>query len=540
MENSTQQNANIFKKVFGIFMIVINLFLYICLGVYYVFYYIVIIPKDYIVNLFYEIFTPKGVKKQKEIIAVDILENKNNGDVSNDARSIDNQMANNKMKIKKQPKISKKTKEKIDKEKELLIKSINESAEKRLEKPEIFRYKALSPEGKLVNDIFFGVSKIDIYTFLTNEGYVVYSIQLSKLDNLLQQYKLSGFTKLSNKSLMFFLTQLATYIKSGITLTESMKILAKQMAKNKNESRIMQAIVYYLVMGESFSNALQKLPGVFPNMVINMIKAAEATGDLAAALDDLNNYYTEVNKTRKEMISAMTYPSIVLLFAIVVVAFILIKIVPQFQGIYSSAGAKMNPLTVFVIKASAFLQANILTILLILVLIVFLFFMAYKNVFVFRKTVQTLLMRAPVFGSIIISNEMAIFTKTFASLLKNDVYITDTIDILSKLTENEIYKEIMINTISNIAKGEKISASFKDHWAIPDIAYFMIVTGENTGELASMMMKVSEYYQDQHRAMIATLKSLIEPFMIIFLAITVGGIMVAVLMPMFGLYGSIG
>ena len=165
--------------------------------------------------------------------------------------------------------------------------------------------------------------------------------------------------------------------------------------------------------------------------------------------------------------------------------------------------------------------------------------MAYKYVFVVRKFIQTMLMKMPVIGSIIISNEMTVFSKTFASLLKNDVFITDTIDILSKLTNNEIYKEIMLDTITNIAKGDNISTAFKDHWAVPDIAYFMIVTGENTGELPSMMEKVSVYYQEQHRTTIATLKSLMEPIMIFFLAIVVGGIMIAILMPMFGLYGKI-
>ena len=134
---------------------------------------------------------------------------------------------------------------------------------------------------------------------------------------------------------------------------------------------------------------------------------------------------------------------------------------------------------------------------------------------------------------------MTIFTKTFSSLLKNNVFITDSMEILSKITNNEIYKKIMFNTINNIAVGEKISASFKDNWAIPDVAYYMIVTGESTGELAEMMNKVSLYYQEEHKNVINSLKSLIEPIMIVFLAIIVGGVVMAVIIPMFSLYGQI-
>ena len=193
-----------------------------------------------------------------------------------------------------------------------------------------------------------------------------------------------------------------------------------------------------------------------------------------------------------------------------------------------------------VLAISDFLQNYFLMVLLVIGIFAFIFIMAYKQVKPFRVAAQSFIMKVPVIGKIIIYNELTVFTKTFASLLKNDVFITDSIEILSKITTNEIYKEIMLRTISNITKGEKISESFKNHWAIPDIAYYMIVTGENTGELPSMMAKVSDYYQEQHSTIVNSLKSLIEPALIIFLAVTVGGILIAVIMPMFSLYGSLG
>ena len=141
---------------------------------------------------------------------------------------------------------------------------------------------------------------------------------------------------------------------------------------------------------------------------------------------------------------------------------------------------------------------------------------------------------------IIIYNEITVFSKTFSSLLKHNVFITDSMEILTKITRNEIYKVIMLDTITNLAKGEKISASFKDHWAVPVPAYEMIVTGERTGQLAEMLEKVSEFYQDMHATAVGRLKTFIEPILIVMLTVIVGVIILSVIVPMFALYNAMG
>lgn len=445
-----------------------------------------------------------------------------------------------KMHVKKEPVMNEKQKLKLKSERDSLLKTITDGQEKRFDKPQTFRYKALNPDGKMETSTFIGVSKLDIYTFLTGEGYQVFSIETSDLINFIYgQSKSGAYKKLSTKDLIFFITQLCTYIKSGITLTEAMRILSKQLKKNKNQYRITQSIVYYLTMGESLSTAIEKQNGAFPQLVVNMLKAAEAAGNLEETLEDLGNYYEEMNTTQKQMISAITYPAIVGCFSIAIIIFIMLAIIPKFVDIYESAGATLNPLTLFVINASTFLKNNIFLLLLVIAFAVAGLIMAYKSVKEFRRQFQVILMKLPIIGKIVIYNELTIFTKTFSSLLKNDVFITDTIEILSKITNNEVYKEIMMQTISNITHGEKISESFKNHWAVPDIAYYMIVTGENTGMLAEMMAKVSAYYQEQHKTIINSLKSLIEPLLIIFLAFIVGGVLIAVIVPMFSLYGQL-
>ena len=235
----------------------------------------------------------------------------------------------------------------------------------------------------------------------------------------------------------------------------------------------------------------------------------------------------------------MTYPVIVTIFSIAVIVFIMLYVVPQFINIYEQQNMEISGITKIVINVSSFIQNYWHVVLIVIVLIVIILTFLYKKVKAFRATVQIFLMHIPVVKDVIIYNELTIFSKTFASLLKNNVFITDSMDILSRITNNEIYKSILYKTIQNIIKGDKISDAFKDHWAIPDVAYYMIVTGESTGELADMMQKVSEYYQGLHKSTINSMKAFIEPVMIAFLAVIVGLIIIAVIMPMFGMYAQI-
>lgn len=427
----------------------------------------------------------------------------------------------------------------LEKEKLKLLSELETTGKIRSKEAQVFRFTAKNRDGKIETGIMNGFSKLDVNTFLVQDGYDVYKIETNELINLIYGKSSLFSVRLKNKDLLFWLTQLSTYLKSGIPLTDSIRILNRQMNKNATYKRAFQSIIYELTMGESFSSALEKQGNMFPALLINMIKAAEATGELEETLDDMANYYEEIEKTRKQMISALTYPTIIMIFALAVITFIMVWVVPQFVNIYEEAGATLNGFTVLILNISNFLQANALTLILMISVIILILVLLYQKIKAFRKSLQTFAMKIPIIGKVIIYNEMTIFSKTFASLLKNNVFITDSIDILSKITNNEIYKEIMYNTIDNIVKGDKISLAFKDHWAVPDVAYFMIETGESTGQLAEMMGKVSSYYQEMHRSMVNSLKSFIEPITICLLAVIVGVILMAVMVPMFDLYGQL-
>ncbi len=398
-------------------------------------------------------------------------------------------------------------------------------------KKQRFKYQIINSQGEKVKGYIDAHNISEVKAYLDNEGYQTVRVEPSK-DIVL------GSGKLSYSELAFILTQLSTYLKSGIPLIDSIRILEKQSVKPEKR-RIFSNITYELVKGESFSSALEAQGNVFPSFLINMVKTAEMTGDLPEILDDMTEYYTTTDRTRKAAISAMTYPTIIFIFAIAVITFILTYVIPTFVGIFEDNNAKIPTMTRIVINVSNFIRSNGFYIVGVLALILIVYAILYKNVKSFKKAMQTFYMKLPIFGKMIIYKEVAMFTKTFASLLNHNVFITDSMKILSQVTTNEVYTEIIQDSLSYLSKGAKISDSFKGKWAFPVVAYEMLVTGENTGRLAVMMDYVAKYYDDLHSNYVKRINTLIEPFMIILLAIIVGIVVLSVLIPMLSLYSQI-
>lgn len=411
-----------------------------------------------------------------------------------------------------------------------------EEQEKKEELPKIdFQYVVVNSQGQTIKSSFSASSESEVRAFLVNEGYKIVSITPIKGINWNLEI---GSKKLKTSELTFALTQLSTYIRAGIPLIDSVRILAKQTT-NPAKRKVYERIVYDLVTGENFSSALENQRNVFPRLLVNMIKTAEMTGDLPSVLDEMSEYYDSIEKTKKQMISALIYPAVIFVVSIAVVVFCLMKVVPSFVGMYESSGTALPTITAITLAMSDFLQKNYLILLFIITFIGVTFYLTYKNVKSFRKSVQTILMKLPVIGDLIIYSEVTMFTKTFASLINHNVNITQSMDVLSKISNNEIYKEIIKNTINTLRRGGKISESFRGEWAFPVVAYEMLVTGESTGQLGLMMDKVSEHYDSLHKTAITAVKSLIEPLTILFLAAAVGFILISMFVPMFGVYNTI-
>ena len=397
-----------------------------------------------------------------------------------------------------------------------------------------FKYTILNDSGKKEQSTVKCESLEDAKSFLGQLGFEVLDVQpRSKAD-----IDINIGNKIKAGELSFALTQLSTYIRAGIPLVDSVKILAKQSAKKELKKQFYQ-VVYELLKGENFSDALQAQGDIFPKLLINMVRTAEMTGDLSSILDDMAEYYTSMENTKKQMKSAMTYPLVVLTLAFGVLIFMLTYLVPQFSAMFEEQGASLPALTQTILNISHFIQEKYIILIVGIAIFVGSFMYLYKKVKSFRTTVQIILMHLPVFGNIIIYNEIANFTKTFASLINHGVFITDSMEILSKITNNEVYIRIINKTLVNLGKGDTISSAFKGEWAIPIVAYEMIVTGESTGQLGQMMEKVASHFQMLHKSIIDQMKSLIEPLLIVFLAGVVGVILISIVQPMFAIYSAV-
>ena len=397
-----------------------------------------------------------------------------------------------------------------------------------------YTYTIINSLGKRETGNFDAETENDVRNFLLTQDYQVLEVkERAKYD-----IDIGGEGKINASNLAFSLTQLSTYIKAGIPLSDAVRILAKQ-TKKANLKKSFNQLVYQLLKGESLSDAMKMQGAVYPDLLINMVKTAEMTGDLPSILDDMAEYYTSMDQTRKQMKSAMTYPVVVLTIAIGVLIFMLTYLVPQFTAMFEEQGAELPALTKAIVAVSDFIRTKWYWLLLGVLTVVVAFILCYKKIQKFREAIQIFVMHVPVFGNIIIYNETANFTKTFASLINHGVFITDSMEILSKITGNEVFKRIISKTLENLAKGDSISTAFRGEWAIPIVAYEMIVTGESTGMLGEMMEKVAQHFQMMHKNIIDQMKSLIEPIMICFLAVIVGIILVSIIQPMFSIYSQI-
>lgn len=400
-----------------------------------------------------------------------------------------------------------------------------------------FKYKIMDESGKTIESYFDAENQNDVASFLMNKGYQVVSITEDKLSTKLGLTSAKG-TKMKAKELNFFLTQLSTYVKAGIPLVDAMDILSRQ-TKNKNVQVLYKKIVFELNRGVPFSKCLEKQGRVFPKMLINMLKTSEMTGDLTGVLDDMATHYKQQDSNRKQIINAMTYPSVLLVFAIAVLTFVITYIVPSFTNMYESTGAELPALTVAIMNISDFIIENWIYMLLVMLGIIGVFALLFKSSKSFKYGVQYFVMHIPVVKNIVIYNQLVMFTSTFSTLIKHDIFITDSMDILNKITDNEIYRRIIAAAIDNLSRGNGISVAFKGHWAFPETAYEMLVTGEKTGKLGEMLGHVADFYQDEQTNIITRMKSLIEPFMIILLALLVGIVLLSVVYPMFGFYSTV-
>lgn len=344
--------------------------------------------------------------------------------------------------------------------------------------------------------------------------------------------KVKKGASVKSKSLSVFTRQLATLIGAGLPLLRSLTTLQKQ-EKNPVLKNTMAGLASAVEGGGTFSEALTQYPSIFNKLFINMVKAGELGGVLEIVLTRLAEFQEKSEKIKGKVVSAMFYPVVVLLIAILILAFLLVFIVPKFQQIFTEmlGGKPLPALTQFVINASDFLKNHYLIVIGIIGALVVAF-----NLFKSSKGGQIIIDRfkfnAPVFGSLIQKTSIARFTRTLGTLVSSGVPILQALQITKETSGNSVVAAAIEKVHDAVREGENVVTPLEASGIFPPMVISMVQVGEETGKLPDMLIKVADVYEEEVDNSVAGLTSLLEPIMIVILAVIVGVIVIALFLPL--------
>lgn len=344
-----------------------------------------------------------------------------------------------------------------------------------------------------------------------------------------------GSKKVKVQDFVIYCRQFATLIRAGVSLVEATSILAKQ-ATSKPLKRALEKVEEDIRTGIPFSDAVQKHPKVFPELFINMMRSGEATGNIDDTLERLATSYEKSFRLIKKVQSTLTYPAMLLVMIVVVVFFMLIFIVPTFVESFESMDAELPTLTVWTVALGEWLRKFWWLPIGTLVIGVTVFQYLFRNNAQFHYTVHYMLLKMPIFGPLLQKTAIARLTRNLSSLFSSAVPILHALTISEKVSGNPVVGKVVLDARASLEKGSSLTKPLEKSWIFPPMVTSMTRIGESTGSLDYMLEKIADFYEEEVERTVDTLKSLIEPLMIVILAGAVGLIVAAIFLPMFSLY----
>lgn len=344
--------------------------------------------------------------------------------------------------------------------------------------------------------------------------------------------------KVKENDIIIFARQFSTMIDAGLPIIQCMDILHSQQ-ENPTLKKMLKDIKDQVEGGSTLADALKRYPNHFDNLFVNMVAAGEAGGILDVILKRLAGYMEKAARLKRKVKGAMVYPAITIAVAVVVVAVILIFVIPVFQEMFADFGSSLPGPTLIVIAMSEFVKSKILYIVIGLVI----FFVAFKKYYSTDKgrlTVDAMLLKLPVFGILLRKVAVAKFTRTMGTMLGSGVAILEALDIVAKTAGNRIIEKAIYNVRSGIAEGRTMADPLQSSGVFPPMVCQMIAVGESTGALDAMLEKIADFYDEEVDQAVENLTAMIEPMMIVFLGVVVGGLIVSMYLPIFKMAGAVG
>jgi type IV pilus assembly protein PilC len=364
------------------------------------------------------------------------------------------------------------------------------------------------------------------------------TIQNIKREGGLGDINIQIGTGVTAKDLQIFTRQLATMIDAGLPLVQCLDILANQ-TENKSFKKILSSVKNSVEQGATFSDALRKHPKVFDELYVNLVQAGEIGGILDTILNRLAVYIEKAVKLRGQLKSAMYYPAGILVVAVGVIAVMLVKVIPTFEGLYRDMGNAQlpGPTRVVIGISHAFMDRWYMFVGTIAALVIGI--PAIRRTESGRETTDRILLRMPIVGPVLRKIVVARFTRTLGTLLASGVPILDALDICARTSGNRVVQAAILRAKEKISEGHDMAGPLAESRVFPTMVVQMIGVGEQTGAMDQMLQKIADFYEEEVDAAVAGLTSLIEPVMMAFLGVVVGGLIVAMYLPIFGLAGNI-
>ncbi|WP_122550950.1 type II secretion system F family protein [Pseudomonas viridiflava] len=340
--------------------------------------------------------------------------------------------------------------------------------------------------------------------------------------------------KIKPLDIAFFARQMATMMKAGVPLLQSFDIISEG-AENPNMRSLVDSLKQEVSAGNSFATALRQKPEQFDELFCNLVDAGEQAGALESLLDRVATYKEKTEKLKAKIKKAMTYPIAVIIVAFIVSGILLIKVVPQFQAVFASFGAKLPAFTLMVIGLSEIVQTWWLAIIAFLILSFFLFKRSYKRSQKFRDSLDRFLLKVPVIGPLIFKSSVARYARTLSTTFAAGVPLVEALDSVAGATGNVVFRNAVMKIKQDVSTGMQLNFSMRATGVFPSLAIQMTAIGEESGALDSMLDKVATYYEDEVDNMVDSLTSLMEPMIMAILGVIVGGLVIAMYLPIFQL-----
>ena len=394
-----------------------------------------------------------------------------------------------------------------------------------------YNYKAMDKNGKAKKGSIEAINLDKAKEKLKSEGLIVQDIKEQGAG------KKGGGKKVKDKDLAVFCKQFSAVLNAGVTIISALEMMSEQL-ENKTLKRALQEAQAYVQKGGTLADAFKLNPKVFPPIMINMTAAGEMSGNLEICFDRLTTHFETANALHSKVKGAVTYPIVILIVVVAVVAVLLVGGIPQFSQMFDDLGSELPAATQMLVNLSNFLQHKWYILVIIVAAIVF-------GLKAFGKTEPGSLMYAkigikfPLFGNLTIKSAAATFSRTMATLMASGISLIDAVEQVAKMINNRIIREALLDAKTQIAKGVPLSKPLRDCGIFPPMLPQMTKICEETGNIEDMMDKVADYYEMEVNDATDALTAAMEPLIIVIMGVVVGGIVMAIYSPMLSMYDAV-